>query len=99
MKNISVTKEQAREAVERLLDAVRADSGVSLRLARFILSTHGAHSDVDFDLFPSLDNDNLEAAHIAMRYSLFERRYELPLDWEEAMEIRDYWEERSKAIA
>lgn len=97
MKDNSVTKPQAREAVERLLSAVRADSGVSPLLARFLLSTHGAHSDVDFDLFPSLDDDNLAAAHVAMRYSLFERRYELPLEWEEAMEIRDYWEARSKA--
>lgn len=91
-----MSKEQARDAVERLLKAIKADSGVSPLLARFLLSTHGAHSDVDFDLFPSLDDENLAAAHTAMRYSLFERRYELPLEWEEAMEVRDYWEERSK---
>lgn len=99
MKNKTVSKEQARAAVERLLEAVRADSGVSVRLARFILSTHGAHSEVNFDLFPSLDDDNIAAAEIAMRYSLFERRHELPLEWEEAMEIRDFWEARTKATA
>lgn len=89
------SKAQARAAVEQLLEAIHRDSGVSVRLARFLLSTHGAHSNVDFGLFPSLDGSNLAAAQVAMQYSLFECRFELPLEWEEAQEVRRYWEERS----
>ena len=91
------TEAQARAAVEQLLDAIGRDSGVSVRLARFLLSTHGAHSDVDFGLFPSLDRTNLTAAQTAMQYSLFERRYELPLEWDEAQAVREFWEDRTQA--
>jgi len=75
--------------------AVLADSGISVRLAGFLLATQNGHSQVDFSLFPSLDLGNLAAAETVMRYSVFEQRYELPLEWEEFQALRDFYEARS----
>ncbi|MFD0910299.1 hypothetical protein [Ruegeria arenilitoris] len=99
MKNNSVTKEQARIAAERLLNAVWADSGVSLRLARFLLSAHSGHSNVDFSLFPSLDQDNLAAAQVVMQYSIFQRQFDQLLEWDDFEEVRDFWESRTQPAA
>ena len=91
-----VTNQQTRDAVTKLLQVVHANSGVSPLIVRFLLSTHGVHSDVNFDLFAMLDRENLEAARIAMQYSIFDGRYELPLEQEEIDFLVKYWRHHVK---
>lgn len=95
----TVSAEQARIAVERLIRAVRLNSGVSYGVACFLLATHGGEGNVDFRIFSRLDPDNFKAAAIAMRYSIFERRYELPLEWEEAEYLFNFWQARTTEAA
>lgn len=94
MKNTTVSKEQARAAVERLMQAVWKNSGISLRLSRFLVAAHHGNGEVDFSLFPSLDPGNLAAAETVMQYSIFAGRYKLPLEWEEFNALRDFYESR-----
>lgn len=95
MKNDSVTKEQARVAAEKLLGAVWANSGISLRLARFLMSAHKGNDIVDFGLFPSLDFGNLAAANTVMQFCVFQYQYGKLLEWSEFYELESYYKSRT----
>lgn len=94
MKNNSVTKEQARIAAEKLLDAVWVNSGISPRLARFLMCAHKGNDTVDFGLFPCLDLGNLAAANTVMQFCVFQYQYGKLLEPSEFSELFSYYESR-----
>ncbi|MDA7423054.1 hypothetical protein [Tritonibacter multivorans] len=88
----TVKKEQVREALDVLIDVVKADSGVSQRLAEFIWAAHCGSGTINFSLIPSLDDDNKARVETIFEYRLYPERggYELPLTSDE----KDYLRKR-----
>lgn len=88
--NIKVSKQQARAAVIQLLEVIHMRTRVSKTLAKFLLAVHAGDGEVNLGVYCSLSEENRDALQDVIRYSLFQRNYEVPLEWREAQALVAY---------
>lgn len=79
------SEKEVQGVLSALLDLVRENCGVSQRLAEFLWAAHCGSGSLDFSLFSSLDQRNLNRVKMILNYRLHPAAggYNLPLSADE----------------